>query len=90
MECVTFGQSATKGVLQAVVDNLNNLSRDKLSEKDAKLKLDYHGSQPLWVNLRYEYSDYGRVLITTKGKNEMLTVLNALQNYLTDVEGKKF
>ena len=26
----------------------------------------------------------------TKGKNEMLTVLNALQNYLLDVEGKKY
>ena len=90
MECVTFSQSATKGVLQAVVDNLNNLSERELKAKGHKLSLYYHGGR--WVNLQVMDSEFrvSRNIVTAKGKNEMLTVLNALQNYLMDVEGKKF
>lgn len=86
----SFHQSATKGILQAVVDNLNNLSNEELKSKDHKLTLYYHGGR--WINLQVMDSQFRvtRNIVTTKGKNEMLTVLNALQNYLLDVEGKKY
>ena len=76
-----FHQRATKDVLQAVVNNINQLA-------NSDLRLDYHGISPQWINLRNEKS--GSNLVTTKGKNEMLTVLNALQQYIMQVEGKQF
>ena len=71
----------TYGELQAVVNNINQLA-------NSDLRLDYHGISPQWINLRNEKS--GSNLVTTKGKNEMLTVLNALQQYIMQVEGKQF
>ena len=62
-------------------NNINQLS-------NSDLRLDYHGISPQWINLRNEKS--GSNLVTTKGKNEMLTVLNALQQYIMQVEGKQF
>ena len=76
-----FHQRETKDVLQDVVNNINQLA-------NSDLRLDYHGISPKWINLRNEKS--GSNLVTTKGKNEMLTVLNALQQYIMQVEGKQF
>ena len=88
-----FHQRATKSVLQAVLNNINALNGNyvgNLNEKNIlpMLSLDYHGISPQWINLRYD--EGGSNLVTTKGKNEMLTVLNALQQYLMQVEGKQF